>query len=147
VNLSAQFLKYVVVAAVSAMSDWLVFVATIAIFSQPIFAYGTARIAGAVVSFVVNKSWSFKSLDFRRAPLEAGRFLLLFAVSYTLAVSLFYALSLSGFGPYWSKLIADTICFFGNFVGMRYWVYRHVSGIKAADENSQPDRHLAERWR
>lgn len=51
-NLSVQFVKYVVVAGVSAASDWLVFITMMMLFGQPIVAYGTARIIGAIVSFL-----------------------------------------------------------------------------------------------
>jgi len=125
VKVSVQFLKYVLVAASSAASDWVVFIAIIAVFTHPMIAYGSARFVGALVSFFANKHWSFESSDVQRAPAEAIRFLLLFAFSYVVAISLFYLLTSANLGHYWAKLVADSICFFLNFVVMRYWVYRH----------------------
>lgn len=60
---------------------------------------------------------------------------MLFVVSYTFAVSLFYGLTLSSVSAYWAKLIADTICFFINFAVMRQWVYRHAGDGAAVPDN------------
>jgi putative flippase GtrA len=129
VKLTAQFIKYVTVAVLSAASDWVVFIAVMAWLGQPLPAYGTARVVGAVVSFFVNKHWSFESPDSGRTFIEGGRFLLLFAASYTLALTLFSVFTFGGLNPYWSKLLADTICFFVNFLMMRQWVYRHAENV------------------
>jgi putative flippase GtrA len=141
VKFTVQFMKYVIVAALSAASDWLVFILIMAIIGRPLPAYGSARIVGAIVSFFVNKHWSFQSPDHRRTAIEGGRFLVLFAASYSLALALFSALTMGGLNPYWSKLVADTTCFFVNFVIMRYWVYRDGEKVVLPmDGDGKPSR-------
>jgi putative flippase GtrA len=132
VKLTVQFTKYVTVAGLSAAVDWLVFIGVMAMFGRPLAAYGTARIFGALVSFFLNKHWSFESSDRRQTFIEGRRFLLLFAASYSLAVVLFSLLTKGGFNPYWSKLLADTVCFFFNFLMMRHWVYRGADKVGLA---------------
>jgi putative flippase GtrA len=124
VTIAAQFLKYVFVAALSAASDWLVFAALFTAFSSPILAQATSRIFGAAVSFGVNKYWSFQSPRHRQALIEGPRFFALFIASYTLSLSLFSMSTFSGMSPWLAKLATDTICFFFNFLVMRFWVYR-----------------------
>jgi putative flippase GtrA len=114
----------VTVALLSAASDWAVFAALFAVFAAPIMAQAISRIVGAVVSFAINKYWSFQSPQHKRALTEAWRFLVLFAASYALALSLFSAFTFAGMSPYLAKLITDTTCFFFNFLIMRVWVYR-----------------------
>ena len=70
----------------------------------------------------MNKYWSFQSPQHKRALGEAWRFLVLFLA---LSLTLFSALTWSGIRPYLAKLATDTICFFFNFLVMRWWVYRH----------------------
>jgi putative flippase GtrA len=124
VKIATQFVKYVTVAVLSAISDWVVFAALFAAFGSPLAAQATSRIAGAIVSFGVNKYWSFQSPQHKRALGEAWRFLVLFLASYALSLTLFSALTWSGLTPYLAKLATDTICFFFNFLVMRWWVYR-----------------------
>ncbi len=123
-KLTTQFVKYVTVAVLSAISDWAIFAALFAAFGSPLLAQATSRIGGAVVSFGVNKYWSFQSPQHKRALREAWRFLILFMASYALSLALFSALTWSGVAPYLAKLATDTICFFFNFLVMRRWVYR-----------------------
>jgi putative flippase GtrA len=124
VRTAAQFAKYVAVALLSAASDWAVFATLFAALGLPIAAQATSRIVGAIVSFGINKYWSFQSPQHNQLPAEAWRFLVLFAASYALALSLFSALTFAGLSPYVAKLISDTACFFFNFLIMRTWVYR-----------------------
>jgi putative flippase GtrA len=124
VRTAAQFAKYVTVALLSAASDWMVFATLFFTFGSPILAQAISRFAGAVVSFGVNKYWSFQSPQHSRAMIEAWRFLVLFIASYTLALSLFSAFTLWGARPYLAKVVTDTACFFFNFLVMRVWVYR-----------------------
>jgi putative flippase GtrA len=70
----------------------------------------------------VNKYWSFQSPQHKRALGEAWRFLVLFLA---LSLTLFSALTWSGIRPYLAKLATEPICFFFNFLVMRWWVYRH----------------------
>jgi len=123
VKIATQFVKYVTVAVLSAISDWVVFAVLFAAFGSPLAAQATSRIAGAIVSFG-NKYWSFESPQHKRALSEAWRFLVLFMASYALSLTLFSALTGSGVRPYLAKLATDTTCFFFNFLVMRWWVYR-----------------------
>jgi putative flippase GtrA len=150
VNITSQFTKYVTVAMLSAASDWVVFAGLLAASSLPIIAQGTSRIVGGLVSFGVNKYWSFESRRPERTLIEARRFLVLFVISYVLSLSLFSALTLILVSPYWAKLITDTSCFFFNFLMMRLWVYRPPQRVPnaTADEDtsfaSERRKHFAE---
>lgn len=143
-KIASQFAKYVSVALLSAASDWVVFAALFAAFASPIMAQAISRIVGAIVSFGINKYWSFGSLQHKRALTEAWRFVVLFIASYSLSLSLFSAFTFWGMSPYLAKLITDTACFFFNFLIMRTWVYRpqdtEVDGAVPA-RLSEPSRH------
>jgi putative flippase GtrA len=98
----------------------------------------------------VNKYWSFQSPQHKRALGEAWRFLVLFLASYALSLTLFSALTWSGIRPYLAKLATDTICFFFNFLVMRWWVYRHgaraaacCAGESAVKSSSVMDDHTS----
>jgi putative flippase GtrA len=88
-----------------------------------------------LVSFGINKYWSFQSYQHKRALHEAWRFVLLFIVSYGLSLSLFSALTYFDVRPYWAKLITDTSCFLFNFLVMRFWVYRPRRYAREAAEH------------
>ena len=145
-TIATQFVKYVFVAVLSAASDWVVFAALLAAFGSPMLAQATSRIFGAVVSFGVNKYWSFRSLQHRQALIEGPRFFALFVASYTLSLSLFAALTFWGMSPYLAKLATDTTCFFFNFLVMRFWVYhprRPVQDDQDRQAASFPGKRLS----
>ena len=137
---AAQFAKYVAVALLSAASDWVVFAALFAAFGLPIMAQAISRVVGAIVSFGINKYWSFQSQQHKQVLAEAWRFLVLFTASYALALSLFSALTFAGLSPYLAKLISDTTCFFFNFLIMRVWVYRPPDPEAGEAGQSPPPR-------
>jgi putative flippase GtrA len=119
-----QFTKYGAAAAASAASDWVLFTALLLAFDAPLAAQGAGRLFGGVVSFVLNKFWSFESRDRTRLSSESRRFLMLFAASYGLSLTLFSGLLSLGAHPFWAKPISDVACFFFNFFMMRSYVYR-----------------------
>ena len=133
-NTATQFAKYVIVALLSAASDWVVFAILFAAFGWTIRAQAISRIVGGLVSFGTNKYWSFQSYQHKQALHEAWRFAMLFIASYGLSLSLFSFLTYLGAGPYWAKLITDTSCFLFNFLVMRFWVYRPKRSARTAAE-------------
>jgi putative flippase GtrA len=124
VRIAVQFMKYVTVALISAASDWIVFAGLFALFGRPIAAQATSRIVGGVVSFAINKYWSFESREHKRTLIEAWRFIVLFGASYILSLALFSFMTWVAVHPYVAKLLADSACFIFNFMVMRLWVYR-----------------------
>lgn len=131
-NIVIQFVKYSTVALLSALSDWIVFVGILALFGSPIGAQATSRIVGGVVSFAINKYWSFESRQRDRTLIEAWRFILLFGISYTFSLALFAFVTWLGLHPYIAKLLSNSTCFLFNFLMMRLWVYRHRRSDVAA---------------
>jgi putative flippase GtrA len=144
VNIATQFAKYATVAMLSAAADWAVFTTLLIAFGWPIMAQGTSRIVGGLVSFAINKYWSFESRRHEHALGEARRFLLLFIASYAISISLFSALTYAGVWPYFAKLLTDTSCFFFNFAMMRFWVYRRQEPAPPTAATSVPHRISSE---
>lgn len=144
-NIATQFAKYVAVALLSAASDWMVFATLFAAFGWTIMAQATSRIVGGLISFGINKYWSFQSYHHKQALHEAWRFIVLFIASYSLSLSLFSALTFFDVGPYWAKLITDTSCFLFNFLVMRFWVYRLKKSLPSATSNEDCSLGLSER--
>ena len=127
---AGQFAKYGLVAAMSALSDWAVFTLLFMVFGHPISAQCVARIMGGVVSFAANRNWSFRRDKKQLLVVEARRFLLLYAFSYIISISIFYALvNLMGSDPFLGKLVADTACFVINFIVMKLYVFKDRKGF------------------
>ena len=146
-KIATQFAKYVIVALLSAASDWVVFATLFAAFGWTIMAQATSRIVGGLVSFGINKYWSFQSYQHRQTLYEAWRFAVLFIVSYGLSLSLFSGLTYFGIGPYWAKLITDTSCFLFNFLMMRFWVYLPQRSPPSAMQDEDCSRGSSQRKR
>ncbi len=127
---ASQFAKYGLVAAMSALSDWAAFTLLFMIFGLPVTAQCVARIVGGVVSFAANRNWSFRRDKKQLLAVEARRFLLLYAFSYMISISIFYTLvDVMGNDPYLGKLVADSACFVINFIVMKLYVFKDRKGF------------------
>ncbi|MBI2339902.1 MAG: GtrA family protein [Deltaproteobacteria bacterium] len=116
-------------AALSALSDIAVF--TLLVHSGLFFIYcqAVSRIVGGAVSFFINKHFSFDRHE-GRTLIEIRRFLLLYAVSYTLSfVLLWFAHQRWGLRLLYAKPLADGTCFLFNFAVMKLYVYAPLRGL------------------
>jgi len=124
-----QFSRYSIVATGSALSDWLIFVLFGWFGNPPLVAHMIGRIGGGVFSFGLNKVWSFGENPETTFVVSGRRFLLLYAFSYIVSISLFVffanGLELS---KYLSKLVADSTCFCINFLVMKYYTFHDRPG-------------------
>lgn len=122
-------LAYASVAILAAVSDWAVFAVISHVFPQHdiVWAQIPARLTGGLVAFLMHRAWSFRDQHGHGIGTEARRFLALYIFSFCLSVATVYLLvDVAGFGRYWSKAFADTLCFGVNFVAMKYYVFSAV---------------------
>jgi putative flippase GtrA len=128
-----QFSKYGGVAAGSAATDYAVFSVLLVFEVGVLPAQMAARIGGGLFSFVLNQYWSFAGIRVNNSKREVGRFLVLYACSYALALSILYTLiEYAGLEPYPAKIITDIVCFFVNFLVMRSYVFGGTKGFRYA---------------
>lgn len=125
--------KYGGVAAGSTATDWLVFSLVYALTGNHLVGQIFSRISGGVFSFSLNRFWSFNAGHTGRVTVQGRRFLLLYAFSYTLSLTLLYLqVDVLAQNPYISKLMADGACLIVNFTVMNLYVYRDRPGITTA---------------
>ena len=125
-----QFGKYIAIAGGSAAVDWAIFLSLNFLFPGPVRAQMVARIGGGLFSFGMNKYFSFQQGNSQALLKETRRFLLLYAFSYVLSVSLMYlGVRILDLPPYWTKLGADSTCLVVNFLVMRGYVFSLRMGI------------------
>jgi putative flippase GtrA len=123
---SGRGLRYGLVAAGAAGGDWLVFALLVSGLGVPrLAALILARLAGAAVSFLLNRHWTWKAAKPGAWRGQGARFAALLLLSHGLAAALFAGLS-SGLGlaAYPAKLGTDVILFAVNFLVMNGWVFR-----------------------
>ena len=124
-----QLSKYSGAAAGSTVCDYAVFSVLLFFSIGPLYAQMAARIAGGVVSFVINKYWSFGAQGIDGLKTEGRRFLVLYIFSYSLSVFILYLLAEQvGISPYSAKVLADLTCFIFNFLVMRIYVFSDNRG-------------------
>lgn len=138
-HLIKQFSKYCTVAVGSATVDWLIFTILIFIGTHYLWAQVVGRLCGGLFSFISNKLWSFEQLSKVTLSAEAIRFLMLYAVSFTLAIVCLWLLAEQiGLNPFVGKLLTDLLIFVFNFMAMRYFVFRSFGAkvVKPPDTKS-----------
>jgi putative flippase GtrA len=129
---------YILVACLSALSDWSLFTAISWIYPtlDVVFAQAPARLMGGLVAFVLHKVWSFRQQEGAGLGTEAGRFLALYVFSFCLSIGTVFALvDLAGMNRYGSKGFADILCFAVNFVVMKFYVFASARNLRHAAEN------------
>lgn len=124
-----SFIKFTSVAVGSACVDWLVFTTLNLNGLLPLYSQMIARITGGIFSFLINKNWSFDNREKRGLVIEGRRFLLLYAISYALSISMFYSMTAYfQWSEYIAKLISDTLIYFFNFMVMNVYVFHNRQG-------------------
>lgn len=125
-----KFTKFSLVAVGSALVDWATFTTLHLVGLNPILSQGVGRLSGGVFSFVCNRYWSFNSKSSNLLSRQGRRFLILYVVSYTLAIALYWLLysqiKIEVFG---AKIITDCTLFVFNFFVMNFYVYDPRDGI------------------
>lgn len=137
-----KFLRYSWVALISAGGDWLAFTALIAWAGcAHLWALMAARLLGGAVSFLANRHWTWGSNRRVAVTQQGRRFLVLYAVSYGLAVGLF-SLLVDGLDipPYPGKLATDICCFVINFLVMNAYVFHRRQGFSRFFRRKADDR-------
>jgi putative flippase GtrA len=102
-----------------------------------------ARIGGGVVSFAVNRQWTFGNSAASGLTRQGRRFLLLYGLSYASAVGLFALLTGGlGAGPYFGKIATDALCFLGNYLAMAFYVFHDRIGLGGWLARCRPGRPM-----
>jgi len=128
-KITKSFSLYVLAALASALSDFLVFVTLVSLKVHYIPSQCISRLVGGVVSFVINKNFSFKS-ETSNSFIEIRRFLFLYAISYFLSIfNLWFIHNVLNAPVLVAKIITDGLGFIINFVLMRIYVFANVRGI------------------
>ena len=119
--------------------------------SKPVTALMIATVIAAVISYILNREWSFRTRGGRRRHHEASLFFVFSAIAVALTATPLYASRyiLDLRTPLVStstQEIADFVSglFLGTLLGMvfRLWAFRRWV---FPDENARPDRRLADR--
>lgn len=120
-----QFLKYGAVAGASAASDWLIFIVLTSAGISAIAAFAGARVIGGLVSFILNRNWSFKYDKLESCwSHQLLKFIELYVVSYALSIGIYYALITNAPSmEYFMKLVTDSLIFMWNFLIMKFYVF------------------------
>lgn len=120
-----SFSQYSGAAVGSAATDYLTFWLVLSLTGIPVLAQAIARISGGLLSFMINRKWSFRRETPDRILWDGGRFLALYAVSYSLSIGMFIFLTEQvGYAPLTAKIISDILCFLFNFFAMKHFVFR-----------------------
>jgi putative flippase GtrA len=126
-----QFSKFSSVAGGAALTDYFVFWVLLYLELDVVLAQMIARLFGGILSFTMNKNWSFNTNSNTSAIKEGRRFLILYAISYVLAIAVLYLLiTQASFNAYPAKITADIVCFLVNFVVMRQYVFSDRGGLR-----------------
>ena len=128
--MAISFSRYIGVALGSTIVDWIVFVILTTLGIYNVTAVVLSRSAGGLFSFITNREWTFSAKQNRHVTVQGRRFLLLYGMSYGLAICLVYLFAdIFNIPVYVSKLGADTGCFIFNFLVMKIYVFHERVGV------------------
>jgi len=92
---------------------------------HPLIANLISRPIGGMVSFTLNKVWTFRARGRAPLPVQLTRFWCVFGASYALSEGLLFLLhSLAHLGPMPAKIAAEALVGVFNFTMQRQWTFR-----------------------
>lgn len=127
-----QFVKFALVGAINAVVDWCIYFLLwrtgLAQFGQSgkQLAKAGSFFVSVISSFILNRSWTFRSQD-RRIARQAARFFLVAAIGLVFNNSLFYLLNAPRFAhlPDLISLVLATLgVTFWNFFANKHWTFK-----------------------
>ena len=121
----AIFFRYGAMAAASFVLDFALFCIFINVTGKLPFSVLGARFCSAAFNFFANKALTFKSP--KPIVSSAAKYTLLAAFSGLMVWQITSLLHRWGLNLYFSKISADALFFFANFLLQRYWVFRDRS--------------------
>ncbi len=120
---------YLSAAVASFASDFFTFSALVFWNVNIYYAQGIARVVGGIVSFMINRNYSFKSEN-SRAFVQARRFVLQYILAYNLSIFLLWLFhEVLHINPTPAKLLGDFVCFVFNFFCMKLYTYNSKTGM------------------
>ena len=130
---SIRFLsRYGGVAIVTSIADWIAYSLLLFFGIEYFYCQMFSRIIGGIVSFALNRSWTFK-MSSGKVSIQGRRFMLLYRISYGLSIFILISfVEKVQFGEYMSKLLADTTIFVFNFIVMKIYVFKDRKGFSSA---------------
>jgi len=134
-KVSREFVFYFIAALSSAASDLLAFTALMHLGVYFFYSQMISRVVGGVISFIINKNFSFNT-NRKRTLIEIRRFLLLYFVSFNLVLLLLWLVHEKWDLPLlYAKPMCDSIGFVFNFFVMKLYVYAQTRGLIATSSN------------
>lgn len=123
-------LSFVSIASVSSfLVDIILFIFLNFIGLGFLVSQSIARLTGGVVSFYINRNFSFWSTS-NKIYSQAGRFILLYVTSYCLSLFLLRYIHLQmNISLLYAKLFSDLCCFVFNFFIMKLYVYSDSNSL------------------
>jgi putative flippase GtrA len=121
-----QFSKYVSAGFVSAGTDFTLYTILVRAFSvTPLIANLISRPAGGLVSFLINRQWTFGARGRERAHIHFVRFWIVWVASFFIS-ELFVGFyhEIVHFGPVLSKISAEGAAGFFTFMCHRHWTFK-----------------------
>ncbi len=127
-SLGRSFALFVVVGLISAVANYGIFYILLrSAHWQYQLASATGFVSGMAVGYPLNRSWTFQQKrdhgNFRRLP----HYILVYLISLAASLLFLYVLvDLLGLDARLANLFAIGLSTMTNFVGTRFWVFRHA---------------------
>lgn len=125
-----QFIKFSLVGVLNTAIHYAVFFALFKFFGiYYLLASGIGYFTGLVNSFILNRKWTFQ----KGKDSDWSEFLKFLLVNFgSLLVNLFslkYSVLLTGIRPEFGQLAAICLSTAANFLGNKFWTFRHVEKV------------------
>lgn len=125
--LAHQFGRFLLVGGVATATHYCVLVLAVELFdTRPVFASGVGFLAGAIVNYLLNRHFTFRSDALHSAALP--RFFVIAGVGLALNQGLMHVLSTRLGWPYLlAQVVATGLVLLWNFAGNSLWTFRAES--------------------
>jgi putative flippase GtrA len=129
-SMDRTIVRFGIVGAITTTLDFVLFATLVGMTAQPVISNVASYSCGLVVSYLLNRAWTF-GVDGNLA--QALKFLLFICTGLLLSTVL-VALMTMAIAPITAKLISVPIVFFWNYFTSRYLVFQPAPRTRAISD-------------
>ncbi len=131
--MNLSFLKYVITGGLAFVSEYSSFLLLFKVLQLHLYlAASVSFIVGLIISFVLNRMWSFRSEEFTRSQRQqAGLYLSLAAINLGLTNLFIFAAVNLGILEEIAKVIAMALVVAWNFLIFKFVIFKNEDGTAA----------------
>lgn len=129
--ISRSFFRYLIIGVVNNGTFYLALLILISFGWQAWQAVMVLNPIAVVLTFIANRNWSFTERSRGKNVVELWRYILVYGITYPLAIFLTWTLEHAGIPSWQAAFITIGVAAVAIYIALRFWVFREHRPVPA----------------